>query len=44
VPQRLTRVSGAFAGALLGGAEGHADELEGGMAQSLARIKAAVEA
>ncbi len=43
VPQRLTRVSGAFAGALLGGAEGHADELEGGMAQSLARIKTAVE-
>jgi hypothetical protein len=28
----------------LGGAEGHADELEAGMGQTLARLKAAVEA
>jgi len=43
VPQRLTRASGLFAGALLGGAEGHADELEAGMARSVARLKERVE-
>lgn len=43
VPRRLTRVSGLFAGALLGGAAGHADELEEGMATTVARLKAAVE-
>ena len=32
--------SGLFA---LGGSESHADELEAGMAQTLARLKAAVE-
>jgi uncharacterized protein YndB with AHSA1/START domain len=44
VPRRLTRLSAVFAGALLGGAAGHADELEAGMATTLARLKAAVEA
>lgn len=43
VPARLTRLSSLFAPALLGGAVGHADELEEGMAQTLARLKAAVE-
>jgi uncharacterized protein YndB with AHSA1/START domain len=43
VPRRLTRMSGLFAGALLGGAAGHADELEEGMATTVARLKAAVE-
>jgi hypothetical protein len=43
VPRRLTRVSGLFAGALLGGAAGHADELEAGMALTVTRLKAAVE-
>jgi len=43
VTERLTTVSTLFAGALLGGAEGHADELEDGMARTLERIKAAVE-
>lgn len=43
VPRRLTRLSGLFAGALLGGAAGHADELESGMATTVSRLKAAVE-
>jgi uncharacterized protein YndB with AHSA1/START domain len=43
VPRRLTRMSGLFAGALLGGADGHADELEAGMATTVARLKDAVE-
>lgn len=43
VPERLTRASGLFAGLLLGGAEGHADELEAGMARSVARLKERVE-
>ncbi|MCW2815097.1 MAG: cyclase/dehydrase [Nocardioides sp.] len=43
VPGRLTRVSGLFAGALLGGAAGHADELEAGMATTVGRLKTAVE-
>lgn len=43
VPRRLTRASGLFAGVLLGGAEGHADELEAGMARSVARLAQRVE-
>ena len=43
VPKRLTPVSFVFAKAFLGGVGGHADELEAGMAQSVARLKAAVE-
>jgi len=43
VPRRLTRLSGVFATALLGGAAHHADELEDGMQQTLERLKAAAE-
>jgi uncharacterized protein YndB with AHSA1/START domain len=43
VPKGLTPVSLVFAKAFLGGTGGHADELEEGMAQSVARLKAAVE-
>lgn len=43
VPTRLTVMSKVFAGALLGGADSHADELEAGMATTLAGLKAAVE-
>jgi uncharacterized protein YndB with AHSA1/START domain len=43
VPQRLTRLSLVFARAFLGGVVGHADELEEGMAASVARLKQAVE-
>lgn len=43
VPRRLTPLSGLFAGALLGGVESHADELEAGMAQTLDRLRQAVE-
>ncbi len=43
VPRRLTAVSFVFAKGFLGGVGGHADELEAGMAQSVARLKAAVE-
>lgn len=43
VPARLTLVSKLFAGSLLGGSDEHADELEAGMAQTLQRLKAAVE-
>ncbi|GAA4375030.1 SRPBCC family protein [Nocardioides caricicola] len=43
VPRRLTGLSRLFAGAFLGGAEGHADELESGMAETVARLKAAAE-
>jgi uncharacterized protein YndB with AHSA1/START domain len=43
VPRRLTGVSHAFATAFLGGTEGHADELEAGMAETVARMKAAAE-
>lgn len=42
VPRRLTPVSRAFAPLFLGGTEGHADELEAGMAQTVARLKSAV--
>lgn len=43
VPGRLTIGSKLYAGAFLGGAAGHADELEDGMEQSVQRLKAAVE-
>ena len=43
VPKDLTPLSKAFARLFLGGTDGHADELEVGMAQTLARLKAAVE-
>lgn len=44
VPRRLTRLSAVFAASLLGGAAGHADELEAGMDQTVDRLRAAVEA
>ena len=44
VPRRLTTLSLLFARAFLGGVGGHADELEQGMASSVARLKAVVEA
>lgn len=44
VPSGVTLTSRVFAPLLLGGSEGHADELELGMVQTLARLKAAVEA
>ncbi len=43
VPRGLTLIGKAFAAVALGGVEGHADELEAGMGQTLARLKAAVE-
>jgi uncharacterized protein YndB with AHSA1/START domain len=43
VPEKLTLISRAFAPMALGGGESHADELEAGMAQTLARLKTAVE-
>jgi uncharacterized protein YndB with AHSA1/START domain len=43
VPRRLTLLSRAFAPLLLGGSEGHADELERGMQQTVASLKVAVE-
>jgi uncharacterized protein YndB with AHSA1/START domain len=43
VPTRLTLVSKAFAPAVLGGSDAHADELEDGMRTTLARIKATLE-
>ena len=43
VPHRLTPLSDAFAKVFLGGITEHADELEEGMAQSVARLKQAVE-
>jgi uncharacterized protein YndB with AHSA1/START domain len=44
VPHRLTLLSRAFAPLVLGGSVEHADELEDGMRQTVARLKAAVEA
>ena len=44
VPRGLTLIGRLFAPVALGGTEGHADELEVGMGQTLARLKAAVEA
>ncbi|WP_243056966.1 SRPBCC family protein [Nocardioides sp. SR21] len=43
VPKKLTGLSKLFAGAFLGGAEGHADELETGMAETVARLRTAAE-
>jgi uncharacterized protein YndB with AHSA1/START domain len=43
VPRRITVMSRLFAPLALGGSEGHADELEAGMAQTVARLKAAAE-
>lgn len=43
VPKKLTFVGNFFAMAFLGGKESHADELEAGMVETLARFKAAVE-
>ena len=44
VPEKLTLISGLFARFLLGGVEGHADELEAGMAATVQRLKAVAEA
>lgn len=43
VPRRLTPLANLFAGRLLGGTAGHADELEAGMGVTLAGLKAAAE-
>lgn len=43
VPERITRMSKIFAPLALGGSAEHADELEAGMAQTVARLKAAAE-
>jgi hypothetical protein len=43
VPKRVTPLSVAFARVFLGGVGSHADELEDGMAQSVAHLKRAVE-
>jgi uncharacterized protein YndB with AHSA1/START domain len=43
VPRRLTVLSKAFAPLALGGSDGHADELEAGMAETLSRLRAAIE-
>ena len=43
VPRRVTWMSRAFAPLALGGSESHADELEAGMAATVARLKAAAE-
>ena len=42
VPRRLTPASRLFAAALLGGVDGHADELEAGMGTSVERLRDAV--
>ena len=43
VPGGITLLSRAFAPVFLGGSDGHAEELEQGMAETLARLKAALE-
>ena len=43
VPRRITRMSKVFAPIALGGSAGHADELEAGMAQTVARLREAVQ-
>ena len=43
VPRGITLLSRFFAPAFLGGAEEHAEELERGMEETLARLKAALE-
>lgn len=42
VPGGITGLSKVFAPLFLGGSEGHADELEAGMAQTVGRLKSAV--
>ena len=42
VPTGITGMSKVFAPLFLGGSEGHADELEAGMARTVERLKAAV--
>ena len=44
VPRSLTGMSRIFAPVFLGGSEEHADELEAGMAATVARLKATAEA
>ena len=44
VPRGVTLMSKLFAPLALGGSEAHADELEAGMAETVARLKVAVEA
>jgi uncharacterized protein YndB with AHSA1/START domain len=44
VPRALTGISKLFAPVFLGGSASHAAELETGMAQTVSRLKAAVEA
>ena len=43
VPRRITLLTRLFAGAFLGGAARHSDDLERDMAISVARLKAVVE-
>jgi uncharacterized protein YndB with AHSA1/START domain len=43
VPRRLTPLSNLFAARLLGGTADHADELEAGMARTVAGLKSAAE-
>ncbi|MBO9523292.1 MAG: SRPBCC family protein [Nocardioidaceae bacterium] len=43
VPRRITLLSRLYAPVALGGSDGHADELEAGMARTLERLKAALE-
>lgn len=43
VPSRLTSLSMVFTRVFLGGADGHADELEAGMARTVQRLKAVAE-
>lgn len=43
VPDGITVLSKLFAPTFLGGSEGHADELEVGMAETVARLKATAE-
>jgi uncharacterized protein YndB with AHSA1/START domain len=43
VPKRVTWMSKVFAPLALGGSESHADELEAGMAETVSRLKSAVE-
>jgi uncharacterized protein YndB with AHSA1/START domain len=44
IPGQMSLLARVFAGFLLGGIGGHADELEKGMATTVARLKAAAEA
>jgi hypothetical protein len=43
VPHRVTMLARVYAAAFLGGIDKHVDDLEGDMAQSVARLKAVVE-